>query len=59
VPRRHTRREDLRPSLRTTSYRSRVTIAYHITDTQQIIDRVLCGGWNLPVLFSEDNKGNT
>jgi len=34
-------------------------IAYHITDTQEIIDRVLCGGWNLPVLFSEDDKGNT
>jgi toxin ParE1/3/4 len=33
-PERGTRRDDLRPGLRTTTYRRRVTIAFHITATQ-------------------------
>lgn len=58
-PERGTRRDDLRPSLRTTTYRHRVTIAYHITETQVIIDRVLYAGRNLPALFAEgdDDSG--
>jgi len=51
-PERGTRRDDLRPGLRTTTYRRRVTIAYHITDTQVVIDRILYGGRNLPPLFA-------
>jgi toxin ParE1/3/4 len=50
-PERGTQRDDLRPGLRTTTYRRRVTIAYHITDTQVIMDRILYGGRNLPMLF--------
>jgi len=56
-PERGTRRDDLRPGLRTTTYRRRVTIAYHITDTQVVVDRVLYGGRNLPPLFAEDDDG--
>ena len=54
-PERGTRRDDLRTGLRTTTYRRRVTIAYHITDTQVIIDRVFYGGRNLPALFGHDD----
>jgi toxin ParE1/3/4 len=56
-PERGTRRDDLRPGLRTTTYRRRVTIAYHITDATVVIDRVLYGGRNLPPLFAEDDHG--
>lgn len=52
-PERGTRRDDLRPGLRTTTFRRRVTIAYHITATQVVIDRILYGGRNLPALFAE------
>jgi toxin ParE1/3/4 len=55
-PERGTRRDDLRSGLRTTTYRRRVTIAYHITDTQVVIGRVLYRGRNLPTLFGEDDK---
>ena len=56
-PERGTRRDELRPGLRTTTYRRRVTIAYHITDAQIVIDRVLYGGRHLPPLFAEDDDG--
>lgn len=56
-PERGTRRDDLRLGLRTTTYRRRVTIAYHITDTQVVIDRIVYGGRNLPALFEE--RGDT
>jgi toxin ParE1/3/4 len=46
-PERGTRRDDLRPGLRTTSFRRRVTIAFHVTATTVIIDRVLYGGRDL------------
>ena len=57
-PERGTRRDDLRPGLRTTTYRRRVTIAYHITETHVIIDRIFYGGRNLPALFSEGDDDN-
>ena len=56
-PERGTRRDDPRSGLRTTTYRRRVTVAYHITDTHVVIDRVLYGGRNLPPLFAEDDDG--
>jgi toxin ParE1/3/4 len=56
-PERGTRRDDLRPGLRTTTYRRRVTIAYHITDATVVIDRILYGGRTLPPLFAEDDDG--
>lgn len=57
-PERGTRRDDLRPGLRTTTFRRRVTIAYHITATQVVIDRILYGGRNLPPLFAERDDGS-
>jgi toxin ParE1/3/4 len=52
-PERGTPRDALRPGLRTTTYRRRVTIAFHVTATQVIIDRILYGGRDLPALFNE------
>jgi toxin ParE1/3/4 len=52
-PERGTRRDDLRPGLRTTTFRRRVTIAFHITATTVTIDRVLYGGRDLAAIFDE------
>ena len=54
-PERGTRRDDLRPGLRTTTYRRRVIIAFHITETTVVIDRVLYGGRDLDAVFHEDD----
>ena len=56
-PERGTRRDDLRPGLRTTTYRRRVTIAFHITATQVVIDRIAYGGRDLLALLKEGNDG--
>jgi toxin ParE1/3/4 len=56
-PERGTRRDDLRPGLRTTTFRRRVTIAFHITPTTVVIDRILYGGRNLKPLFDVDSNG--
>ena len=50
-------RDDLRPGLRTTIYRRRATVAFHITATQVVIDRILYGGRDLPALFEEGDDG--
>jgi toxin ParE1/3/4 len=55
-PERGTRRDDLRPGLRTTTYRRRVTIAFHVTATQIVIDRIVYGGRNLPSLVQEGHE---
>ena len=55
-PERGTIRDDLRPGLRTTTFRRRVTIAFHITTTSITIDRVLYGGRNLAALFADDGE---
>ena len=52
-PERGTRRDDLRPGLRITTWRRRVTIAFHITDTAVTIDRILYGGRDLTAIFDE------
>jgi toxin ParE1/3/4 len=52
-PERGTRRDDLRPGLRITTWRRRVTIAFHITATTVVIDRILYGGRDLPGIFNE------
>jgi len=59
-PERGTRRDDLRPGLRTTIWRRRITIAYHITPATVAIDRILYGGRNLPAIFraDEDEEGD-
>jgi toxin ParE1/3/4 len=50
-PERGTRRDDLRPGLRITTWRRRITIAFHITPTTVAIDRILYGGRDLPAIF--------
>lgn len=49
-----TRRDDLRPGLRTTGFRRRVTIAFHMTAITVTVDRILYGGRDLEALFDED-----
>jgi toxin ParE1/3/4 len=48
-------RDDLRPGLRTTAFRRRVTIAFHITEMTVTIDRVLYGGRDLEPLLDDEN----
>lgn len=57
-PERGTRRDDLRPGLRLTSFRRRVAIAFHITQTAVVIDRVLYGGRDIDALFRENEIGD-
>ena len=52
-PERGTLRDDLRPGLRITTYRRRVTIAYHSTATNVTIDRILYGGRDLRTIFDD------
>ena len=52
-PERGIRRDDLRPRLRTVTYRRRVTIAFHIADTTVIVDRILYGGRDLKAIFDD------
>lgn len=54
-PDRGRRRDDLRPGLRTTAFRRRVTIAFHITEMTVTIDRVLYGGRDLKPMFDDEN----
>lgn len=53
-PERGTRRDDLRPGLRTIGYRRRVTVAFHVTPERVVIDRVLYGGRDVEGLLAED-----
>ena len=53
-PKRGTRRDDLRPNLRITTFRRRVTIAYHIDGTRVVIDRIFYGGRDLTSIFGDD-----
>lgn len=52
-PERGTRRDDLRPGLRTVGYRRRVTIAFHVTVETVVIDRILYGGRDVEGLLAE------
>ena len=51
-PERGTRRDSLRPSLRTLGFERRVLIAFHIGTDTVTIDRILYGGRDLDVLIS-------
>jgi toxin ParE1/3/4 len=46
-PERGRQRDDLRPGLRLISFKRRVTIAYHISGTRVIIDRIAYAGRNI------------
>jgi plasmid stabilization system protein ParE len=52
-PERGTSRDDLRPGLRTTTWRRRVVIAYHITAARVVIDRIFYGGRDLMAMLDE------
>lgn len=41
-------RDDIKPGLRVLSFRSNVTIAYHVDDDMVFIDNILYGGRDLP-----------
>jgi len=56
-PERGTRRDDLRPGLRITTWRRRVTIAFHITPDVVVIDRILYGGRDLKPQFDHQPEG--
>jgi toxin ParE1/3/4 len=50
-PERGTRRDNLRPGLRTVGYRRRVTIAFHLSENRVVIDRILYAGRDLRKAF--------
>lgn len=52
---RGTRRDDLRPGLRTVGFERRVTIAFHVEPTTVTIDRVLYGGRDLDGVFGDED----
>jgi len=52
---RGTRRDELRPGLRTVGFERRVTIAFHVTPEFVVIDRILYGGRDLGAAFGEDD----
>ena len=54
-PERGRRRDDLRPGLHITSFRRRIAIAFHITHTTVVIDRILYGGRDIDALFREND----
>lgn len=51
-----TPRDDLRRGLRMTTYRRRVTIAFHVTATQVVVDRIAYRGRNIAALFEERSQ---
>jgi len=53
-PERGTRREDIRPGLRITGFRRRVTIAFHVTAERVFIDRIFYGGRDVGGAFTQD-----
>jgi toxin ParE1/3/4 len=56
VPARGTRRDPIRPGLRTTGCRRRVTVAFRATDTKVVILRVLYGGRDVESLLREGDN---
>jgi toxin ParE1/3/4 len=54
APERGTRRDDLRPGLRTIGFERRATIAFHVEGRTVTIDRILYGGRSLERTFHEE-----
>lgn len=54
-PHRGTKRDDLRPGLRTTAWRRRVTIAFAVDETAVVIVGIFYGGRDSESLLSEDS----
>jgi toxin ParE1/3/4 len=57
-PERGTRRDAIRPGLRTIGYRRRVTVTFHIMETDVVIDRLLYGGRDLEDLLREEDNND-
>lgn len=55
-PRRGTRRDDIRPGLRTLGYRRRATIAFEVTDDGVNILGVYYGGQDYEADFRDDQE---
>jgi toxin ParE1/3/4 len=55
APERGTRRDDLRPGLRTVGFERRLTIAFHVETNTVTIDRILYGGRDLDRALGEEN----
>lgn len=55
-PERGTRRDDLRPGLRTVGFERRVTIAFTVTADAVIFLRILYGGRDLQATFADDER---
>ena len=53
-PERGHRRDDLEAGLRIIGFERRVTIAFHVTAEQVVIDRILYGGRSLEDSYDED-----
>jgi toxin ParE1/3/4 len=52
---RGSKRDDLRPGLRTVGFERRVTIAFHVEPTTVTIDRVLYGGRDLERIIRDED----
>ena len=50
-PERGSLRDDLRPGLRITGFRRRITLAFHVEEDRVVFDRILYGGRDLDRLF--------
>ncbi len=50
-PERGRRRDDIRPGLRVTGFERRITIAFHVTTGQVVIDRILYAGRDVQGAF--------
>jgi toxin ParE1/3/4 len=55
-PERGTRRDSLRPGLRTLGFERRVLIAFHVRTETVTIDRILYAGRDLGALFSAPDE---
>jgi len=54
-PRRGTKRDDLRPGLRTMAWRRRVTIAFAVDEAAVVVVGIFYGGRDFETLLSEDS----
>lgn len=54
-PRRGTMRDNLRPGLRTTAWRRRITIAFAVDETVVVIVGIFYGGRDFETLLSENS----
>ncbi len=55
-PERGTRRDDIRPNLRTFGYKRRVTIAFSVEDERAVIHGVYYGGQNAEDMLRADDE---